>query len=963
MTSPAVAEFPFYSANGSFLGYAGFAASLVITLFQTQEEGPEVPQDLTGRLFQQRILTEAGDTLLTIVGANRSGGQVAFTLTKADNEVILPPGGVVVARDLVHVVEELVLEGPVNILTAPFAIRRLRKGVGPTVLKAGTNEGLVLIKYAGAPPQSLLDELISAGLLESDATHSDMLALLYSEVDGALEDALAAIAARVGQAINTGGEIDTREDQALAAIAGREGQAINNGGAIDLREDQALAAIAAREGQAVNVGGAIDVREDAALLAIEGREVEALAAIAQEETNALNTVDAAAAGQAGAVEAIGDAKIAAIQALGPGIAYATINAGLAAVADTQTFAVLSSDGRSIDIFREETGKARYLGTSPFGDGVELAHARVASRSPLTARANLVAPLVEIMGIDAVFNGGRMLPSRTTAKPSRNLVSLQNFIRQSAVTPFYDGQWHRVVLPNSGVVVRYGTPANGVIGRNVVIAKSTAGAGNQTVRMGGDPGDLTDVALTEGAETIFDDTVTGTGARQFTLTAAAHPRDFLVRFPTVVEENEVPPDPLTGAPNTYAIMPAALSRAGQYTFSDGGVIGPVSRLPLTLTNGNKVWARGGYVVAIKLGNGAPGGDGNFGAMINSQQTYTPAGANVSYDTLAVGDDAGQLYITAPGSNGNSAKVPGIRGEGYYICAGLWSETYSESILEGVSLREGTGSGGTPPQLPYLTVFGGFTETRPPHADSRLGGLHLFDDTPTRDQLMHQAEVLRDAVRLQGGVFQELREMVFMVGDSNNVAFGATVTSIKVACESFARKPKYINFAQAGQGVGTFVTNLNSRFSNKTYQAALFEQIENAVAHGWRVYVIEQHGTNQTSTTTAALLNTNIWAPCRARGALVASATILSSAEVTHRTRINNEKVAAGPGGTGLFDVLIPIHLNAEIGVNGAYANPDALNPRFQGDGVHLLDAGQTVQAGLQAAGVAALRLLTPPTPTI
>ncbi|MBI1407307.1 MAG: hypothetical protein GC145_14430 [Caulobacter sp.] len=391
MTSQVVAELPFYRQDGSFLGYAGFAATLVLALTQPQESGPPVPQNLDGRLFEQRVLTSDGQVLLSVLGVNRTGGRVAFPMTAADSLVILPPAGVV-ALDLVHVVGEVTLEGLSPLINAPFAMRRSKPGSGATVLKLDPIEGVVMVRYEGAPPLTLLQELIAGGSLAADASYADMVQFLQhglsddqaaalaavqaqqaasiiavnDAAEAAASDGVQAVATREGQALVYIDELTeaaveavaVRQGQALTAVAARETQAIANGGPIDLREDVAIAAVATREGQAITAvaareaqavanGGPIDQREDVAIAAVATREGQAITAVAARETQAITgggpidlredqavaLVAATEAGVLASVAAAGVTQLGIVNAAGPAQVGVVNAAGVIQVAN------------------------------------------------------------------------------------------------------------------------------------------------------------------------------------------------------------------------------------------------------------------------------------------------------------------------------------------------------------------------------------------------------------------------------------------------------------------------------------------------------------------------------------------------------------------------------------------------------------------------------------------------------
>jgi len=247
MTSQIVAELPFYSADGSFLGYAGYAAALILELTQPQESGPLVPQSLDGRLFEQRIINGEGAVLKTVTGVNRTLGRVAFTLTSDDTRDLLPDAAVA-AADLVHVVGEVTSEGLTPLISSTFGLRRVRPGVGAVVLKLEPAEGVVMVRYAGAPPLTMLQELVAAGDLPADATHEDMIVFWQGQVATYGADVMAGLVASstaelaeytAGRTVVIG-EAGTTQ---VAAVNEAGAGVTAPGGTIDVREDTALAAI------------------------------------------------------------------------------------------------------------------------------------------------------------------------------------------------------------------------------------------------------------------------------------------------------------------------------------------------------------------------------------------------------------------------------------------------------------------------------------------------------------------------------------------------------------------------------------------------------------------------------------------------------------------------------------------------------------------------------------------------
>lgn len=290
MTAQIPAEGPFYRADGSFLGYVGVAATLKVDLVATQESGPPEPQDLTGRVFLQRILDGEGQTLREIYGINGVDGiahRIAFPLTEADDLALLPTGGAV-ARDLTYAMGEVTIGGFDQIYSAPFALRRVRRGMPSTVLQLEPNVGIVLVRYAGAPPLSLLEELIASGDLAEDATHEDLVTWLQNPANDAGQTVLQQIAAaglavtaedgtidqKAATIIADEGLLDTEARSRVAAeaqsqVAGKVAESAAADGDLFVAVAAGVQAVATREGQAVSAGGAIDRREDEALTAVD----------------------------------------------------------------------------------------------------------------------------------------------------------------------------------------------------------------------------------------------------------------------------------------------------------------------------------------------------------------------------------------------------------------------------------------------------------------------------------------------------------------------------------------------------------------------------------------------------------------------------------------------------------------------------------------------------------------------
>jgi hypothetical protein len=646
------------------------------------------------------------------------------------------------------------------------------------------------------------------------------------------------------------------------------------------------------------------------------------------------------------VEEAGDSVAAVVAAMDTSDTFSTLSAGLTATADGSPFKLLAANLKAVEVFKDVSGSALYLGSAGFGDGVDLAIARMLSRSPLLAPQHIVAPLIDIAPIDAVFTDGRIAPSRSRSRPSRNMVNVQAFLRDPLVTPNYIGDYHRVVLNSSSDVVRFAPLPSGRSVRLTVTVKSTAGAGNQNIQIGRYVGAMVTQAITEGADAVFDATVVGGASGNLALYASSFPVDFLVKVaPIVVEVGEIPPttDQVKAAPSTLALQSRQMNEPGAFVLSDGGLVGGtmIGRIPLVLGNGNYSMAEGTVMIALRK-DGAVSGDGAFGGAL-----FTPNLGNTTYDTITFGSVAGgRTQLAVPGCNGSAAQIPSISGEDYYVLGGRFNTSFSETIAEGVPTKQGTGTGGTPIQFPYLGVGSGYQDTR--LWNGLIGPIYVVPTMLTWEEYGQQEEALKAHLRMAGGRTQDQREMIIVCEDSLGNGFPSSTPSIRTACESFARQPKYINLSTNGQSVTTFVTAAQPNFGNRTNQAVMFDLVEKSVAAGWRTIVLAKHGTNNSSATTADLLNTNIWAPARARGAIVIASTIPSSADLTHRPRINSEIVAA----SSLYDVLCPIHLDANIGVDGAYSNLTYFRP----DGIHFEAPGYAAKGAMEATAIAAARAL-------
>lgn len=343
MTTPIIAEAPFYRQDGSAVVYSGIPAALIIALTQLQEEGPAIPQTLDGRVFVQRVVDRDGVVLLEIYGVNLPAGRIRFTFTADHGAGLLPVSGVA-ALDLVHQVGELTLDGFSPFLQAPFGIRRLKVSAGATALKLQPGEDVIIIRYEGAPGPDLLQTLVAAGVLTADATVEDLVVLLQAQaaaisteaielIVAARQSALTAIADReqlvvdpetgsIAAATQVGLEaiadaVLNEDTGALAVIDQGEADALQ---AIDLRKVQATDAVAAREDLAIRAGdGAIPVREAQAIDAIAVRQGQATDAVGIREASALETVGNTETGVVLAIDAARDAATATLAAQGTAI--------------------------------------------------------------------------------------------------------------------------------------------------------------------------------------------------------------------------------------------------------------------------------------------------------------------------------------------------------------------------------------------------------------------------------------------------------------------------------------------------------------------------------------------------------------------------------------------------------------------------------------------------------------------
>lgn len=351
MTVQIPAETPFYRPDGSAVLYAGVPAALGVDLSTVQEEGPPIPVNTAGRVYEQRILDGQGAILLTITGANGAAGRVTFTFTPENGTTLLPPGDVV-AKDLTHQVGELTGNGFQPLLVGPLAIRRLRRGMPATVLQLQAGLDVVVVRYEGAPGPTLLETLIASGDLAEDADEADLLALLRAPVLSSGEAALTAITTARGQAVTA---VQQQQTTSVNAVTTAAGAAVDQ--AIPAALAQQIAASAAGPAGglfvAVQAGvGAVSAQQVTSVNAVAAREGQAITAVQQQQTTSVNAVAAQGATSIGAVTTEGNTQVARVAATPASGMYQTKAAGDAAgLATGVHFIVPGASGSGFLVYR------------------------------------------------------------------------------------------------------------------------------------------------------------------------------------------------------------------------------------------------------------------------------------------------------------------------------------------------------------------------------------------------------------------------------------------------------------------------------------------------------------------------------------------------------------------------------------------------------------------------------------
>jgi hypothetical protein len=140
-----------YAADGSALVVVGQPAVMLLQLTEPDPPGPDVPQDLTGRAFVQRILAGDSSVLLTVDGVLLESGQIRFTIDVDQVAALLVSPAT--AIDLTHAIVELVVDGDDPILMRPFSVR-MPTVQSPSALFTVDNDSAspnMVIRYVGAP--------------------------------------------------------------------------------------------------------------------------------------------------------------------------------------------------------------------------------------------------------------------------------------------------------------------------------------------------------------------------------------------------------------------------------------------------------------------------------------------------------------------------------------------------------------------------------------------------------------------------------------------------------------------------------------------------------------------------------------------------------------------------------------------------------------------------------------------
>jgi hypothetical protein len=142
-----------YDLTGAALVITGQPAvcTLLLTMANPLGYGPDVPQDLTGRAFVQRVVDGTNAVLASAAGVVIGAGTLEFTLSAATVAALLPDGEG--AIDLTHMLVELTTGGDDDILIRPFAIRTPTAGaqVASFILNTDTSGSSLIVRYAGAP--------------------------------------------------------------------------------------------------------------------------------------------------------------------------------------------------------------------------------------------------------------------------------------------------------------------------------------------------------------------------------------------------------------------------------------------------------------------------------------------------------------------------------------------------------------------------------------------------------------------------------------------------------------------------------------------------------------------------------------------------------------------------------------------------------------------------------------------
>jgi hypothetical protein len=736
--------------------------------------------------------------------------------------------------------------------------------------------------------------------------------------------------------------LPAREGESIADIATAEAEAIAAVVAQGVTSVAAVAAAVASEvdDSATGPSGDLYVAVEAGVDSIEA----AAAVILAPTTGTLDVAEAAAIAAVAAqgvtsvtaVETAESDALTAIAAVGTTTGtYGTIALGLTAASSGQEFQVLQSGGKAVDLFEDSSGLASFKGTAPIGDGIGLGQARVEGRRLTMA----TRPTIEGDVVGAAFTNGRIVPNRWSQRPSRNMVNKQAFLRDPLVTPNYSGDFHRVVLPTSGDILLFGTPANGALQRLKVIMKSTPGAGNQTVSIGLWPSDQAAVAITEGAETTYEANHTGNGSRQWAI--GVGPEDILIKFcPQVYEKDETPETASAEAPATFSIQGATLSPSGTFTFTDGLIAGGTPRrLELTDAGGNYSMASGTILMAIRK-DGAVGGDGAFGGVL-----FTPNLGNTTYDTITFGCAGVDLITAVPGCGGATATLKGdIVGEDFVVIAGTFDATTSTVYFEGIEHATGTGTGGTALSFPNFRLGAGYQDSRA-WSGAYLPPRIWMGEVLSASQIAVETARARADLALLGAAWENRRFFAFGYGDSIMRGFldagGSANSYLDQSCQAISPKLKFRNSSVAGSNVATSTSPLNYKDSLRT---TALRRVAQAVANGIKPIVVFAHGQNEPNDSTITRTQTEVDL-LRAAGAIVIVCTQTSNNDTTYRPArttalrdwVTAQDAASLTAGTAKTLYLCDFAANATMGADGAYLS----STYFGTGGVHPKQAGHDV----------------------